>query len=904
MASHVARGPLGTLPSLPSRIEPPIDLSKLYSEIDESNPPVAPAGEGSPAWIRWAKWIVILGVLLWLAGIASSLVIQHSSLKTRLTAHLSAAFGRPVEVGRYDLSFLGGPALEAESVTVGEDPRFGNEYFLRAESITVRLRWQSLLRGHLHLGTLSLSNPSLNLVRNPEGDWNLAEWLPRPAMAANAAVAPAALLPSLRALRFSRIEIDGGRIDFKRGDEKLPFSLVGVNGTVETESPGRWRLDLSAAPFRGAVIVQQAGTLHLTGYVGGTSSRLRPAILQLAWTNASIPDVLRLLRNNDYGVRGFVSLALEAHTEGYAWLLDGSAQLRQVHRWDLTARPDNPSLNLTARAEINAEDSLLDFTTLSIDAPHSHAELSGIIDWSGQGESSGIAVSPNELQLNSSGMDLDDLLAWVRAFRPDVAGDIALHGFVKMQMLLRGWPPWPAEGTFAVEGAELTGARLRVPVRMSAVSAHYTRNGFNLTPLTLSFGYSDGSLHIEFSSKAKIRGPAASNLHISGSIAHVRDLISTAGAFGWNLSRGWDLEGPLHGDLRWQGTKFPWPAEPTGSLEWGGESGTASLRTPFLNQSVEQIRARADWGAEGRHIALASAQAFGAHWSGTIDRSNAAPEWRFALSADHTSSADLDRWLNPRWRESFLDRLLPFLNPHSSANAVPESLRASGRIGIDQFTLAPLSLRRLQGDLKIEGRRIELQNVRGEMYGGEAGGWFVADLESIPSYHANLNLTHADLESLSAVFAGLADRFAGSLSGDLSLTARGGSRSDLVASLTCQGAARVNAAEIRGLNLFESLHAAAMRSGISNFREASAAFACGRGKISFQNLMLLGPGGEIDASGTADYTRNLDLRLTLFPPLHSSEISSSDGGTEEVFRLGGLLSAPQISRVAHASPRR
>ena len=850
------------------------------------------------------KWIFIFGVILWLAGIAFSLVIQHSSLKARLTAHLSAAFGRPVEVGRYDLSFLSGPALEAESVTVGEDPRFGNEYFLRAESITVRLRWQSLLRGHLHLGTLSLANPRLNLVQNSEGDWNLAEWLPRPAVTGNAAASPAAPAPSPRALRFSRIEIEGGRIDFKRGEEKLPFSLVDVQGVVETESPGRWRLDLSASPFRGAVIVQQAGTLHLTGHVGGTSSRLRPAILKLSWTDASIPDVLRLLRNNDYGIRGFVSMVVEAHTEGYAWLVDGSAQLRQVHRWDLTARPDNPLLNVTARAEMNAEDSLLDFTTLSLDAPHSHADISGIIDWSGQGKPSGIVASPNELQLNSPGIDLGDLLGWIRAFRPDVASDIALHGFARMQMVLRGWPPWPVEGSVSLDGAELTGARLRVPVRLNAATAHYTRDGFNVSPLTLSFGSSDGSLRMEFTSKTKGRGPATTNLHISGSIAHVRDLISTVGAFGWNLSRGWDLEGPLHGDLRWQGGKYPWLVDPVGSLEWGGEAGTASLRTPFLNQPVEQIRASADWKAADRRIALASAKAFGAHWSGAFDRSDAEPEWKFALSADHSSAADLDRWLNPRWRENFLDRLLPFLNPHSPANAVPERLRAEGRISIDQFALAPITLRQLQGDLKIEGRRIELQNARGELYGGEAGGSFVADLESIPSYRADVNLAHADLASLTAPFAGLAGRFAGAISGDLSLTARGGSRSDLVASLACQGAARVNAAEIRGMNLFESLRVSVVRSGVSNFREASAAFACGAGKISFQNLMLLGPGGEIDASGSADFAKNLDLRLTFFPPPHPSQVSTGANGSEEVFHLGGSLAAPQITRVAHASTRR
>ena len=122
---------------------------------------------------------VCLLILLWLADLGVSLLIRHTRLQRRLTARLEAVFGRSVEVGSYDFSLWGGPTLEAHSVTFGEDPRFGHEYFLRADSLTVRLRWQSFFRGHMELGAIALESPSLNLVRNSEGDWNVAEWLPQ-----------------------------------------------------------------------------------------------------------------------------------------------------------------------------------------------------------------------------------------------------------------------------------------------------------------------------------------------------------------------------------------------------------------------------------------------------------------------------------------------------------------------------------------------------------------------------------------------------------------------------------------------------------------------------------------------------------------------------------------------------
>ena len=113
-----------------------------------------------------------------------------------------------------------------------------------------------------------------------------------------------------------------------------------------------------------------------------------------------------------------------------------------------------------------------------------------------------------------------------------------------------------------------------------------------------------------------------------------------------------------------------------------GSSGD-SLRAPFLNRPVDQIKARAEWKPGARHIALTSAQAFGARWSGTFDRRDPSGDWQFALSADHLAAADLDRWLNPAWRQSFLDRMLPFLNSRAQTNAAPENLRASGRLALD-----------------------------------------------------------------------------------------------------------------------------------------------------------------------------------------------------------------------------
>src|SRR6202142_2754491 len=93
-------------------------------------PPLDAAPVARRSRRRWLKRILLILILLWLANESISLAIQHTSLNRKIPARLESAFGRSVEVGSYGFSLWGRPTLEARSVVVGEDPRFGREYFL------------------------------------------------------------------------------------------------------------------------------------------------------------------------------------------------------------------------------------------------------------------------------------------------------------------------------------------------------------------------------------------------------------------------------------------------------------------------------------------------------------------------------------------------------------------------------------------------------------------------------------------------------------------------------------------------------------------------------------------------------------------------------------------------------
>lgn len=889
-------------------------MSETYVE---PIPATKPAESGLPhqlALWRWPKRIAFFLIALWIAAEGFSLGIQHTRLRRIVTAQIESAMGRPVEIGSYHFSFWDGPVIAARSVKVGEDARFGSEYFLRADSMVVHLRWRSLLRGRAEIDAISLEHPSLNLVRNSTGQWNLAEWLPHPSAPPQASSGPmaAAVAP-----RFYRIHIDGGRINFKLLDEKLPFAFVDVTGVVEPNASGRWSIDLQAVPWRAAVALQHAGVIQVAGEIGRTSSRLRPAAVKITWIDASIPDVLRLARANDFGVRGTLSLSVNAttDTETDGWTLRSRAQLREIHRWDLALRPDNPSLNAIAQAVWRPSSPFLELKSASIEAPHSIVNANGRIYWDPEHPLHKQSDALVPTVISSADLDARDVLAWARAFHSGIADDLSARGFAHVDAALSAWPPDVVRAEVSSDGADLSGPSLLKPVRVGRLQANFTSDHVSsnsrglaaLGPVTVSWGtpgHPEGSVLIEHT--ANLIPGSVRGWRLSGSTDQVRDLIAGAGAFGWNIPQGWDVAGPFAFDLRIPQLRGARLADAlhqmSGWMEFGksgSESGGAVLRVPFLNLPIEQISARVELKPGVHRAKVISAQVFGTRWSGTLERRDVSMPWQFDLTGEQLSAADLDRWLNPQWRKSFFDRMLPFFNSRGSIDTAPGNLEAIGHLAIGRFTLARLLVSQLQGELSLHGRRITVAGVDGQFYGGEVSGSFEANLEATPSYTADLDFSHVRPSQLIAVVPSLAPLIAESAEGKLSLAARGATRAELISSLSCQGTARATGVELLHFNSLKTLAGESQGQSGTRFDEGDADFSCGHEKIAFQRVLLLqDEGPSIDGSGTVDFKGNLDFRFrTDFGLSEAIQKPGSD------LRLGGTLAAPEASPLLTSAER-
>jgi len=875
---------------------------------------------------RWVRFILLSLGLLVAASWGISGALQYGWGRRSLLARLSVSFGRPVEAGRFSFSLLRGPRLEVNSVTVAEDSRFGQEYFLRAEQLTASLRWPALFRGRIEFDTLSLTRPSLNLVHAPSGQWNVESWLPpvkEPAAARPQGTVDAIqVAPSAVQKQLWRIEINGGRINFKRGQEKLLFALGDVRGRIDRDGAGRWSLDLQAHPMRASVALQDAGTLRLRGTASGTSARLRPAALALTWEDASLADALRLVTGQDWGVRGSLGAEFSAKIEDLParrgeessrgkWTIAGKMRLAGVHRWDLAARSSDPAVNVSATAVWRPGTPTLEIEHGIIEAPHSQLLATGTVDWMH-------GLNPN-VRLVSSGIAFEDLLGWRRSFHPNFPDDLAVDGAVGLQAAVVGWPLRIEQASLSSTGAVVRLGTSSVPVRVGPISAALRRNSLMLKPVSVSLmnpavaggtsrsGVAEaasapaGELHVEGSLGPLLPGVGLRDwpyrLAVSGRTARAQDLMAVVDVFARSANNEWKLEGPAIVKLAWSGVQGHGLSPLVGRLELRG----AQLTSAVLNQPLTLSSAIIELRPDGRRVKLNDAQALGAHWRGTLDQRVGDRIWHIDLTADRLDAADLDRWLGPRARPSFLERLLPFAVSSSEAqtrNAAIERLSAQGRLRVGEISLSPIRVEKLEAAVELTGRKLTVRRAQAQFFDGRVAGDFEALLSADPAYTFRGEFDRVNLASLASSTASLGGHFAGLASGELSLTARGVGKARLLESLAGQGDLRVRDAVLRGLD-FPSVGQndnAAEGADESGFATATAGFHIAGGRIRVEQLSLTARDARFEIQGSVNLTRQLDLRAWSEP--HGVDVAPGAGPAAErrEWTIGGTLDAPLLTR--------
>ncbi len=121
--------------------------------------------------------LAIAGVTVIVAAITGYAIYNLTALITRHQARIvhqvSDALGRPVKYTGVTAKVGLGLAIEVDGLQIADDPAFSNTPFLTAAQASFDVKFLPLLRGHIKVVSLELSQPNIRILRNADGRLNV-----------------------------------------------------------------------------------------------------------------------------------------------------------------------------------------------------------------------------------------------------------------------------------------------------------------------------------------------------------------------------------------------------------------------------------------------------------------------------------------------------------------------------------------------------------------------------------------------------------------------------------------------------------------------------------------------------------------------------------------------------------
>jgi AsmA protein len=322
----------------------------------------APLPAARSPWPR--RWALIgVGVAVLLALALTPPYLNVNRLQRRIASSMSEALGRPVHLDRVTLHLLPLPGFTLENLVVSEDPAFGDEPVIRANTVEITLRLSSIFRRQVEVSSIRFVEPSLNLVRNAQGRWNLQSLLMHAAAASGAPQPGAATVATTTKVpAFPYIEATGARVNVKLGDEKKPFSLTETDFALWLPDPSGWRVRLEGKPARTDLNISDPGIIKLEGSLQRAAAMADvPVNLTASWEGAPLGEASLLLSGSDAGWRGKLTVNATLAGKLGAASLTAKAHLEELRRADFV-----PARTLELTTDCAGT---LDITTAVVTAP-------------------------------------------------------------------------------------------------------------------------------------------------------------------------------------------------------------------------------------------------------------------------------------------------------------------------------------------------------------------------------------------------------------------------------------------------------------------------------------------------------------------------------------------------------
>ena len=729
-----------------------------------------------------------------LAAIAALLLILFlfrpgiQQLRNRIANSIGFALGRRVEINDVHLQLLPRPGFDLEGLVIYDDPVFGAEPMIRAQDVFAAIRLRSLLRGRLEIAKMSASEPSINVVRNSQGRWNMASLIERNAQIP---AAPTQKAASETRPAFPYLEATSARINFKIGQEKKSYALTDADVALWQDSENSWGARMRAQPVRTDFNLTDTGRLRIdANWQRSRNLRLTPVRFTLAWENGQLGQITKLLSGRDRGFRGAVTLTANVSGSPQALAIDSRLAINGLRRYDIV---DSRNVNVATNCKGNYSVTSKSLTDIACESPVGGGmlRLQGSVGTRAAGttkvatKSIGTQTAASGAADHGTGYPAYDLTLTVE--KVPLASAFALFHQAKQQLPADLTASGAIDGKFHAAGG---GAERDVSGSGTASEVKLLSNAGNDTialgdvPLTLVGNSTAGRPLARPRARANSIGdgtgkdPEPSEAHLRiGPVPLQVNASLPVSAGGWVSANGYRFF--LRGDLEFKnlfrlesalGLPAVRPAaEGDAKLDvsisgaWQGLAppnalGTAQLRnvraeTHGLNTPIVIPSATVVLGPETFSMQKLSAQTGSTHWNGSVSAPrHCAPAcaYQFDLTADHLSSEQLAEWLTPHPAKRPWYRILNSGDPEGPSPLL--ALRAQGNLHVARLELKKMVATEIATQLSVDRGKFTMTNLQAALLRGTHQGNWRVDASILPPRYRGIgtlqNISLAQLGEL------------------------------------------------------------------------------------------------------------------------------------------------------------
>ena len=709
-----------------------------------------------PRFLRSSRAAAVLAALL-VGLFLFRPAVYH--LRNRIAVSIGSALDRRVSIDNVHLRLLPRPGFDLEGLVIYDDPAFSAEPMIRAQEVSAAIRLRSLLRGRLEIANLSANEPSINLVRNEQGRWNLASLLERNAQIP---AAPTGKPPSERRPAFPYLEAGHARVNFKIGQTKKSYAFMDADLALWQDSENSWGARIKAEPVRTDFNLTDTGLVQIDAtWQRASSMRITPLRISLQWRYGQLGQITKLLSGNDRGWRGGLILTAQLSGTPEALRVESRAVIDDFHRYDIVDS-ENVRLAASCSGQYDAVTSRLGDLLCESPVGGGTVRLRGVLNTASQPAAYDLAFEAEKVPVAS-------IVRLLRQSKKQIPADLTASGFVNANLrAVRDSASTAHNLPAAWSGAgEATGVRLR----SSASQTASDQIAFGTISLTVIAGEANAARgrntdrlkkgeQNPTSLETSLRiGPVPLTMN-GATPVNAGGLVSATG-YRFFLTGDMDLMNlfRLEDMLALPGTRPA--AEGAAKLDvsvsgpWRGfappaASGTAQLHNVRaalrgLNPPLEISSATVTLAPDTMLMQRISARIGNTHWSGTVtaprhcaalnvsgSATATVPNcaYEFDLGADRLSTADLVEWFTSRPAKRPWYKILNSKATSNFDNAPSPSpllaIQAQGQLRVAQFDLNNVLVTQLATQAAIDRGKITLSSLRAQLLqGAHQGNWTI-----------------------------------------------------------------------------------------------------------------------------------------------------------------------------------